>query len=146
MVSADDVLFVVNELNRDSSLVVEPFQAHFDFGTAASPLATGFTPVNETTQYTADLGYGWHTGSVRSVDRGTSESLTRDFNATSDGTFVVDLPRGSLSRRSDASATAARSRTAKSRSSWKAGSGTPSRRPPARSWREPMAWTFTTVS
>ena len=50
--------------------------------------------MNEATQYTAGLGYGWHSGSVRSVDRGTSESLTRDFNATSDGTFVVDVPRG----------------------------------------------------
>jgi hypothetical protein len=94
MVSADDVLFVVNELNHQSPLAGEPFQAHFDFGTAASPPATGFTPVEETTQYSADLGYGWHAGSVRSVDRGTSESLTRDFHATSDGTFVVDLPRG----------------------------------------------------
>jgi hypothetical protein len=95
MVSADDVLFVINELNRESSPEVAPFQAHFDFGTAASPLATGFAQVNEGTQYTAALGYGWHSGSVRSVDRGTSESLTRDFNATSDGPFVVDVPRGS---------------------------------------------------
>lgn len=93
-VEPDDVLFVINELNRDPPLVIEPFQAHFDLGTAASPLAGGFARVSEATQYTADLGYGWHSGSVRGVDRGTSESLTRDFNATSDGTFAVDVPRG----------------------------------------------------
>jgi len=94
MVSPDDVLFVINELNRDPLGNGELFQAHFDFGTAASPVAAGFVPVHEATRYTAELGYGWHSGSVRSANRGTSDSLTTDFNATSDGTFVVDLPRG----------------------------------------------------
>ena len=94
MVSADDVLFVINELNRDlpwwSRIPSRPIS------TLAPPprLWPAGSRVNETTQYTTELGYGWHTGSVRSVDRGTSDSLTRDFNATSDGTFVVAVPRG----------------------------------------------------
>jgi hypothetical protein len=66
----------------------------FDFGTATSPVAAGYNGVNETTNYTSDLGYGWQAGSVSSVDRETGSDLTRDLDFGNDLTFAVDLPDG----------------------------------------------------
>ncbi len=69
----------------------------FDFGTATSPLATGYTRITESTKYSAAQKYGWSTGTISSRDRGTGTDINRDFNFTPDGTFLVDLPNGSYS-------------------------------------------------
>ena len=66
----------------------------FDFGSVSSPLSPGFTRVSNASQYTTAQGYGWTAGSIAAGDRGTASRLTRDFNYTKDGTFVVDLPNG----------------------------------------------------
>jgi fibronectin type 3 domain-containing protein len=66
----------------------------FDFGTPASPVAAGYVGVSPLTTYSAARGYGWLSGSIASRDRGAPDDLTRDFDFTKDGTFVVDLPNG----------------------------------------------------
>jgi autotransporter-associated beta strand protein len=43
-----------------------PFERHFDFGTAASPVGVGYTKVTETTTYSGAQGFGWTAGSVTS--------------------------------------------------------------------------------
>ena len=70
------------------------FEAHYDFGTANSPVEPGYTRVSEGTRYSASLGYGWQSGSIKSRDRSTGSALQRDLNFTQDGTFVVDMPNG----------------------------------------------------
>jgi hypothetical protein len=71
-----------------------PFEAWFDFGTAISPVAAGYTQVLKNTTYSATRGFGWLSGSVDSRDRGaaTGDALTRDFNYTTFATFAVDVP------------------------------------------------------
>ncbi|MBX6316580.1 MAG: choice-of-anchor D domain-containing protein [Isosphaeraceae bacterium] len=71
------------------------FQKKFDFGAAGSPVAAGYLQVTEATTYNPTQGYGWTSGTIYSVDRGTGTDLARDFNFTADGTFAVDLPNGS---------------------------------------------------
>ena len=66
----------------------------FDFGTAASPLAAGYTKVTHATTYSAAQGFGWTSGTIGSRDRTTGSDLTRDFNFTHTGTFAVDVPDG----------------------------------------------------
>ena len=73
----------------------------FDFGTADSPVAPGYTQVVPTTAYSAAAGFGWLLGpgeTVTAADQsGTTRvasALKRDFNATSAGTFAVDVPNG----------------------------------------------------
>lgn len=72
----------------------------YDFGTASSPVASGYTRVTETTAYTSG-GYGWtDTSGLESRDRGApSDDLKRDFvmQSSSPRTFKVDLPNGSYS-------------------------------------------------
>ena len=70
-----------------------PFSANFDFGTSASPVKTGFTPVYYNSTYTTGQGYGWTSGSIDSRDRGSwyGDELERDFNHLTLGTFVVDV-------------------------------------------------------
>ncbi len=68
--------------------------ARFDFGTATSPVAAGYTQVVHTTRYTSALGYGWLSGTVSSVSWSTGTDLTRDFNHTTLATFIVDVPNG----------------------------------------------------
>ena len=72
----------------------------FDFGTASSPLSSGYTRITETTCYTSG-GFGWtSTSGLQSRDRtNLADDLLRDFvmsNAGA-GTFKVDLPNGSYS-------------------------------------------------
>ncbi len=67
--------------------------ARFDFGTALSPVAAGYTQVVHTDSYDASTGYGWQTGSVYSLSRG-GDPLTTDVNYTTNATFGVDLPNG----------------------------------------------------
>jgi fibronectin type 3 domain-containing protein len=75
---------------------LEIMPAQYDFGTATSPVAAGFVGVTDQTAYSTATGYGWQGGSnVASADRGTSDSLTRDFNyTTTNATFAVDLANG----------------------------------------------------
>src|SRR5262249_43394047 len=67
---------------------------HFDFGTASSPVAPGYTGVS-LTSYSAARGYGWAslTG-LSAVNRNSADALTRDFITGSDATFLADLPSG----------------------------------------------------
>ena len=94
-VDASDVLLVVNELNRAAAPPPQSaVQSHFDFGTLNSPVASGYVGVNEASTYTPSRTYGWQSGAIHGIDRGAGESLGRDFNATANGTFVVDVPNG----------------------------------------------------
>ncbi|MDX1927306.1 MAG: hypothetical protein SFV81_12365 [Pirellulaceae bacterium] len=68
--------------------------AKFDFGTASSPLESGYTRVTHGTLFTPATGYGWSAGSISSYDRATGTALTRDFNYMPDGTFSVNVPNG----------------------------------------------------
>jgi hypothetical protein len=70
------------------------FLARYDFGTATSPVAAGYTRVIYTTAYTATLGYGWQSGAVFSLDRVLGTDLTRDFNYTTLATFAVAVTSG----------------------------------------------------
>src|SRR5207248_2984662 len=67
---------------------------HFDFGTTSSPVAAGYTQVANTTTYSAGRGYGWQSGTIQAVDRGTGSDLTRDLDFTPAGTFAADVPNG----------------------------------------------------
>jgi fibronectin type 3 domain-containing protein/uncharacterized protein YkwD len=72
-----------------------PPPTQYDFGTASSPVASGYTGVTQATTYSAATGYGWLSGSVASADRGIGTALTRDFNYTfTQATFAVDLANG----------------------------------------------------
>jgi Zn-dependent metalloprotease/fibronectin type 3 domain-containing protein len=77
----------------------------FDFGTATSPVAAGFTRVAPTAVYSvaprlrhvaalSSTGFGWVSGTVDARDRGTGGDLNRDFNFTHFGTFAVDVVNG----------------------------------------------------
>lgn len=73
----------------------------YDFGTAASPVATGWTQVTNATSFSTALGYGWTNASaVVSYDTGITKytspdpNVTRDFNYTHGDTFAVDLANG----------------------------------------------------
>lgn len=74
-----------------------PSARNFDFGTATSPVASGYTRVTEATAYTAG-GFGWtDTSTLESRDRtGVTDALRRDFVMSSSAarTFKVDLPNG----------------------------------------------------
>ncbi|HXG08500.1 MAG TPA: hypothetical protein VNK04_01805 [Gemmataceae bacterium] len=66
----------------------------FDFGTADSPVAAGFTQVTEATVYSQAQGFGWFEGRIRSADRGRPDDLRRDLNLLRRGTFVADVANG----------------------------------------------------
>jgi fibronectin type 3 domain-containing protein len=67
----------------------------FDFGTAASPVAAGYTKAAPGTTFSTATGYGWTSGTINSADRGAASSdVNRDFNSTSDGTFAVNVANG----------------------------------------------------
>ena len=71
----------------------------FDFGTANSPVASGYTRITPSDIFSDSVGYGWDLApgqSVDAVDRANSSvgDLNRDFNATKDGNFVVNVPDG----------------------------------------------------
>ena len=74
-----------------------PAGRSYDFGTAASPLASGYTRVTESTVFTSG-GFGWtDTSGLESRDRAAvSDALKRDFvmHASAARTFKVDLPNG----------------------------------------------------
>jgi lysophospholipase L1-like esterase len=69
---------------------------YFDFGTANSAVAAGYTQVTEATAYDATLGYGWgDITKVSSRDRGvTSDPLGSDFCLPNGTPFYVDVANG----------------------------------------------------
>jgi len=67
---------------------------NFDFGTASSPVASGYTRVSQATLYSASLGFGW-SSSLGGRDRGAPDALRRDLCQSGwDRTFSVDLANG----------------------------------------------------
>lgn len=66
---------------------------YFDFGTATSPVQSGYKQITEASAYDAIIGYGWVTAPDGSRDRATGTNLTRDiiFGA-SDTEFKIDIP------------------------------------------------------
>jgi fibronectin type 3 domain-containing protein len=70
------------------------YVARFDFGTATSPVAAGYTQITRNHRYSAATGHGWQSGSISDISRGTGTDLTRDVNFTHDGTFALDLANG----------------------------------------------------
>src|SRR5262249_24434160 len=70
---------------------------NFDFGTRSSPVGVGDTQVTPATVYSPGQGYGWSAGSIFAMDRGGADPVNRDFNVTTDGTFVVDVVNGTYS-------------------------------------------------
>jgi hypothetical protein len=70
------------------------FQKRFDFGTATSPVETGYIQATPATLSSAGLGYGWAKTSVGALDRGIDAPLKRDFNYTRDNRFLVSVPNG----------------------------------------------------
>lgn len=65
----------------------------YDFGTSSSPVGSGAIQVSHGSVYSAESGFGWTEGTIDSRDRGSSagDDLSRDFNVTTAGTFVVDV-------------------------------------------------------
>src|SRR5437867_5065935 len=67
---------------------------HFDFGTAASPMASGYTNV-PVQLYNPTSGYGWQSATgITAIDRGASDPLTSDFHQAHDRTFQADVTNG----------------------------------------------------
>ncbi|HDT7699356.1 TPA: hypothetical protein RD491_002993, partial [Enterococcus faecium] len=71
----------------------------YDFGPVGSPVAEGYTEVNQTILYNAERGYGLelHAGAFADRDRGgATDDLRRDFIINFGGRyeFKVDLPNG----------------------------------------------------
>ncbi len=65
----------------------------FDFGDG--PVAAGYTQVKSTTKFSESLGYGFESGSVKSVDRLWDDDLKTDFlTVKGDMVFSVILPQG----------------------------------------------------
>ncbi len=68
----------------------------FDFGTNASPVASGFVGIGSDSVYREDVGYGWD-ATVQPIDDGASlgDDLERDLHAWGAArTFMVDLDSG----------------------------------------------------
>ena len=98
-------LLLDDEGGADANVVINGLELtpatprKFDFGTTTSPVAGGFVRVANTTTYTAQLGYGWLSGTIASRDRAAGSNLNRDFNFTPLGTFQVTLPNGTYNVR-----------------------------------------------
>ena len=73
-----------------------PTEAYFDFGTASSPVASGYVRVAESALYSASTGYGWtDTIGLSSRDRGAPDDLRCDLvQSATEHTFNVDLANG----------------------------------------------------
>ena len=93
-----DVSGNLNLSSTDSFTVIPeaPLSLQFDFGTASSPVGSGYNRVTSATGYSSSLGHGWATGGSRaSYDTGvSSEPVNRDYVYTTGSTFLVDLPAG----------------------------------------------------
>lgn len=114
IVPGDNLSVFAEELNYPGKDVL-PFSSvlKFDFGTATSPVADGYTKITTDSNYDSSVGYGWKnssTISITSIDENTGDPLKGDYisgnnvrtvgaNSTSYisydcPTFVVDLPVG----------------------------------------------------
>ncbi|NQT88477.1 hypothetical protein HQ560_17045, partial [bacterium] len=91
-------LFLDNiRLERDDSPQKAVFDGlyAFDFGTGASPVADGFTPITPSRIYSKGRGYGLEGARVwRSFDALQPEPLYQDFICIEKGGLAVDVPNG----------------------------------------------------
>ena len=72
----------------------KPIDARYDFGTSSSPVETQYTQVTSRTKFTTKLGYGWRSGTIYESDAVTGSALDSDCNYTKNGTFVMNVPKG----------------------------------------------------
>lgn len=82
--------------STSSATAAAATEFHYAFGTTTSAPVAGSTAVNETTAYTAALGYGWQSGVISSRDD-TAPGLTAvedQYDYTKAATFAVDLAHG----------------------------------------------------
>ncbi|WP_186775585.1 right-handed parallel beta-helix repeat-containing protein [Rubripirellula tenax] len=86
----------INLVNLDNEVVTDRLISQFDFGTAGSPVATGYTQVTPSDRYDPAVGHGWLGRSIGGRDRARMDDTTRDFNFVASGsmTFGVDIPAG----------------------------------------------------
>lgn len=70
------------------------FHLAIDFGTAVSPLASGYTRVTPATTYADPPGYGWTGGTIFAYDRAIGSDIDRDFCYGTWIQFRVTLPPG----------------------------------------------------
>ncbi len=67
----------------------------FDFGTGASPVMEGFTPITPDTEYSRARGYGLKNARIwRAFDALQPEPLYQDFVCIESGGLAVDVPNG----------------------------------------------------
>ena len=90
---------VINALDIVQTTLQPPVSSgasHFEFGTPTSPVAAGYTAINEGTSYTAAQGYGWQSGTVSSRDDTTPglTTIQRGYDYTKGATFGVALANG----------------------------------------------------
>ena len=92
--SLKSINVVANGSSFNDLVVAAGFSQKFDFNTAASPTAAGYTGVRTGDLYSGPAGYGWQS-SPASDDRGAPSDLFRDFAYHSVGnlrTFSLDTP------------------------------------------------------
>ncbi|GAA2176758.1 hypothetical protein GCM10009784_24620 [Arthrobacter parietis] len=82
----------------------EPLTRSFDFGTSESPVAEGWTGIDETNRYSAEAGYGIvPVGGVNPASRlrtpAVPDPVANDFVLATAWGFVADVPNGSYSVR-----------------------------------------------
>lgn len=68
------------------------FSKKYDFGPVDSNVEPGYSRISETTLYVTEAGWLTANDDLKSQDRGRATDMKRDFVATSENTFVVDLP------------------------------------------------------
>lgn len=66
----------------------------FDFGTDVSPVQGGYNRVAPGMGYSASRGFGFTAGTRYGRDRGTGDTLKRDFILARDATFAADVTPG----------------------------------------------------
>ena len=72
--------YITMDSNKTVTATFTEIILNFDFGTAASPVASGYTRVTESTIYSPSLGYGWtDTSNIGSRDRTAPDNLRRDL-------------------------------------------------------------------
>ena len=76
------------------TFTILPFVGKYDFGSANSALAAGYTRVHPASSYDAAAGYGWIGGGGIAVSRGGGDDLTHDLVYAPDLTFETDVPDG----------------------------------------------------
>jgi fibronectin type 3 domain-containing protein len=87
-----DLNWVINAIRIETGAT----GGQFDFGTASSPVESGYVQVTESTVYSFVAWYGWDSKvGLVSRDRGAPDDLRRDLvQSTGDHVFMVDLANG----------------------------------------------------